>query len=256
MRIFKQVALAALIAATAFTAGTSTVTRTIQGPQEPYADIYRASFALYASSVEADVTNKFICSAQAIKKVSGGYELLSAGHCTPANAEELPPDMVFSVAEDIGGALMPVVLVKAELTDTLDYAIFYLQTKNKYPADSLGDLKGVHIGDPTVDVNFSEGLAKELSPGLVASKIIANQPEEHADLEGLFEVQMFGSHGASGSAVIDQNTGKVIGIVTMGSSGTMPLMVEPIYLIEAAIKGVDILGPAEDFSGVAGSQGE
>jgi hypothetical protein len=57
--------------------------------------------------------------------------------------------------------------------------------------------------------------------------------------------------------VIDQNTGKVIGIVTIGMNGkTMPVMVEPAYLIQLAIKDINILGPAEDFSGAAGSVGE
>jgi hypothetical protein len=101
------------------------------------------------------------------------------------------------------------------------------------------------------------GLAKELSPGIVASKILANEDKEKVDLNGLFEVEQFGTNGSSGSAVIDQNTGKTIGIVTIGMNGrTMPAMVEPAFLIQDAIKNVDIHGPAEDFSGAAGSVGE
>ena len=214
----------------------------IQKPQGKYQDVYNAAFALYASSEQAGIENKFICSAEAIKKVKDGYELLSAGHCTPANPD-LPEDMTFAASEQMGGKLMPVVLVKAELNDALDYSIFYMPTKNKYAVDELGNEKDAHVGDETVDVNFSFGLAKELSPGLVASKEIDAGCSDKIcpEFQGLFEVQMFGAAGASGSAVVDEETGKVIGILVAGINGrTLPVFVEPISGVERAIAGVKV----------------
>lgn len=214
-----------------------------------YQDVYRATFALYASSEQADVKDKFLCTAEAIQKVQGGYELLSAGHCTPENPE-LPSDMTFSVAEQLGGPLMEVKLIKAEMDWPLDYSIFYFPTNKKYSVDKLGNEGDARVGDATVDVNFSEAITKELSTGMIASQIIGRGCDDEACMlaEGMFEVQMFGSHGASGSAVLDN--GKVIGTLIGGMDGeTMPVFVEPISLIKKAIQGVDVSSaPAKTYA--------
>src|SRR5208282_824174 len=197
-----------------------------------------ATFALYASSASRGVSDKFICTATAIAQVQGGYELLSAGHCTQAS-DELPSDLTFSVAEQIGGKLMPVTLVKAVLGDEpLDFSIFYLPTSNQYPVEELGNQGDAHIGDPTINVNFSAGITKEYAPGIVASKIVVSDDPK---LNGLFEVQQFGTGGASGSSVIDAKTDKIIGIVVVVADGiTMPMFAVPVTVIEDGIAGVKV----------------
>lgn len=198
--------------------------------------VYNGAMALYASSESAGVSNRFICSTRPIKKVKGGYELLSAGHCTPANIGNLPPDMTFAVATDLGGKLMPVKLVAAQMTEPVDWAIFYLPTKMKLPVISLGDERDMSINDPTIDVNFSLGVAKEVSMGVVSSQVLTT-----GDDTGFFEVTQFASHGASGSCVISERTHKVIGIVIAGYDGqTLPELVEPISVIKAAISPYNV----------------
>lgn len=200
------------------------------------AKVYNGSLALYASSKSLDITDRFICSTQVIEKVDGGYELLSAGHCTPANSEELPGDMTFKVSEDLGQPLMPVTLIAAKMDEPVDWAIYYFPTKKKYSVTHLGDESDVRLNSKTIDVNFSLALAKEVSMGVVSSTV---QTQGHA--KGFFEVTQFDSHGASGSSVVSESTKKVIGIVIAGVDGTTtPTWVEPASVISKQIAGIDV----------------
>lgn len=195
--------------------------------------VYNGAFALYASSHELGIRDKFICSAQAFKKVGDGYLLLSAGHCTPANPE-LPSDMEFSVAEDLGGTLTPVALVQSQLDrdSKVDFSEFYLRTNKKYSVIELGDESDARIGDETVDVNFSLALSKFVSKGRVSSEV-----QKDGEMKGRFGVDQFDSHGASGSSVVDKRTKKIIGIVVAGVDGaTVATWVEPISVIKNILK--------------------
>jgi hypothetical protein len=195
--------------------------------------VYDGSMALYASSSDLNIKDRFICSAQVVDKVNGGYELLSAGHCTPANAG-LPADMTFSIAPQIGGPLTPVKLIAATLNKDEDWSIFYLETTKNLPVVPLGDENDARLNDKTIDVNFSLGLTKEVSMGLVSSKVQTSGP-----MAGFFEVTQFDSHGASGSSVVDERTKKVIGIVIAGVDGAaVPTWIEPISVIKKAIDKV------------------
>lgn len=230
MKRFLSLVLSLCVATATFSSGLS-----IAPPKGFDGKVYKGSFALYASSEELGIKDKFICSAQAVAKVNGGYELLSAGHCTPANAA-LPTDMTFSVAEDLGGPLLPVKLAAAKLDGSSDWSIYYLQTNKKYPVAALGSEAEMTIGDKTVDVNFSLALAKEVSWGYVSSKLQKDGP-----MAGFFQVTQFDSHGASGSSVVSERTHQVIGIVIAGVDGTTtPTWVEPISLIKAQIAGIDV----------------
>ena len=197
--------------------------------------VYNGSLALYASSPSAGITDKFICSSQVIAKVAGGYELLSAGHCTPANAE-LPPDMTFKVAKDLGQSLLPVTLIAAHEDGANDWAVYYFPTKERYPVTPLGDENDVCLDSKTIDVNFSLALAKEVSMGVVSSTV-----QTQGDMKGFFEVTQFDSHGASGSSVVSESTKKVIGIVIAGVDGTTtPTWVEPASAISKQIAGINV----------------
>lgn len=197
------------------------------------ADAYKATFILYGSSVSTDVTDRAICTLTAFEKVKGGYDLLSAGHCTSLNtADGLPADLTYSVAEDIGKPLMPVTLVAARLQGSVDYSIFYLPTSNDYPVIPLGDESTMKVGDETISVNFSRSIAKEYSPGIIVSIGIIKIEDEPDWIPGLFEVQQFETNGASGSSVIDAKSHKIIGIVIGGEAGVSPAFVEPISFIK------------------------
>lgn len=208
--------------------------------------VYDASYALLATSVERNhVEPRFLCTVTAVQKFSEGYLFLGAGHCTTVNPD-LPDDLKFFIATDVGKAPRAVELLTAKMTedfeseqtpieDPLDYAVFYLKTTDKITIVGLGDEGSVQIGSPTLNVNFSKGQAKYVSPGIVDSTV-----EVDGVMKGFFGVQMFASHGASGSAVIDPKTKKIIGVLIAGNDGeTLPNWIEPISHIEAALSGVD-----------------
>ena len=203
--------------------------------------VYDSTFALYASSALTGVQNRFICTVTAYKKVKDGYLLIGAGHCTSANAEALPPDMTYGVAEDLGQHIAPIILLKSKMQEPLDYAIYFFPTKHKYPVMPLGTETAARIGDKTVDVNFSLGATKMVSTGVISSTVISYvNPME--DVHGFFMVTQFDSHGASGSSVISEKTHKVIGLVIAGWDGaTMPSLVEPISSVEKEMQDVDDL---------------
>ena len=200
--------------------------------------VYDATFALYVSSESAQKKDVFTCTADAIAKVPGGYELLSAGHCTPADIEELPEDMTFSVSEQIGGPLMPVQLVKAALNEPIDYSIFYLKTTNSYPVLDLNDDR--RIGDKVLVGNCTEGVVKQVAEGSIVSGPLGTDPD--LSVKGMFEIQIMAGPGASGSAVVDERTGGVIGILVMGMSGEF-VLIEPIDNVD--MSGVT-MPPAPD----------
>jgi S1-C subfamily serine protease len=171
-----------------------------------------------------------------IAKVDGGYELLSAGHCTPANPK-LPSDMTFSVADDMNGALTPVTLVASKMQEPIDWAVYYLKTNKKYPVIALGDERKTQINDKTIDVNFSMALAKEVSMGVISSSV-----QTDGEMKGFFQVTQFVSHGASGSSVVSEKQHAIIGIVIAGIDGaTLPTCVEPISVIRMEISNLDVI---------------
>lgn len=194
--------------------------------------LYNSTFALYGTH---NSNTRFLCTVTAYKRVQDGYLLIGAGHCTSENPE-LPSDLTYSVARDIGGERTDVKLLTAKLgyVNLPDYAIYHLITKNKYTPIELGNENDIAIDDRTIDINFSLGVIKMVSRGFVVSKVISHSEGRKED--GFFLVQEFDSHGASGSAVVSEKTHKVIGLVIAGWDGsTMPSLVEPISLIEHEI---------------------
>jgi hypothetical protein len=203
--------------------------------------VYDGALALYASSEQLGIKDRFICTAQVVDKIDGGYELLSAGHCTSAN-QGLPSDMTFSATPVLDGPLTPVKLMAATLSDTEDWSVFYMETKQKFPVMQLGNENDAQLNDKTIDVNFSLALAKEVSMGLVSSTVMKSGP-----MAGFFQVTQFDSHGASGSSVVDEHTKKIIGIVIAGIDGaTVPTFIEPITTIEKGMSKVAFPRSASD----------
>lgn len=211
----------------------------IQGPKGSDAKIADATFALYASSQTAGVSNAFICTAETVGAVSDkegqqiGYILLTAGHCTPQNPE-IPADATYAVSPDITSdvkQLMPVQIVKAVMNEPLDFALLYLPTKKHFAVDQIESASKVRIGDSVTDVNFALGLAKQYSHGQVATQLIHDADPQ---VNGDFLCQMYGGPGASGSAVLHDD--KLIGIVIYGfTEGSIGMGVEPIDAILAAL---------------------
>ena len=250
--------MAAAVLALILTLATLSFGKNIGEPKGFDNKVFHASLAMYATSVIAEITEpKFICSVTAYKKVDKGYLVIGAGHCTSDNPE-LPPDMQYYAAEDIGKPVMPMQLIMAEMGTTesgiyYDYALYFLPSHyamSKGSGDArltvipLGDERELSIGDKTVDVNFSLGVAKMVSPGIIMSQETPSQQLPR----GFFLVQQFDSHGASGSAVVSEKTHKIIGLVIAGWDGaTMPSAIEAISHIDERLEKLHVVFNGKDL---------
>lgn len=169
---------------------------------------------------------KTICTIEPYEKIPGGYNLLTAGHCV----QEVPVDLAFTVADEVGGKETPVTLIKAYDGDGMDFAIFEMKTTKVYPVMKLGDEHGSRVGDWVVSPNFADGLGKQLSSGRITSdSLIATEDcSVHDGCPGDFLVQLFGAPGMSGAAVISEKTHKVVGIIVAQWGGNVGMEVMPI----------------------------
>ena len=215
-------------------------TSAVRAPKGYAGRLYAGTLALYFT--QKDVS-RFICTTEPFEKITGGYHLVSAGHCV----QGVPPGGVFSVADFIGGPLTPVKMMKAYRGDGLDFSEFELKTKRDYPVFVLGDEKDARIGDPTINPNFAAGLGKQLSLGWVASSILGSSSRCFSadDCMGDFIVQTFDAPGASGSAIVDARTHTVIGILVWQFDDALGFGVKPISLFYKFLAGPGQPHPVE-----------
>lgn len=204
-------------------AGLFTCAESIKAPRGFVGEMYNSTLALYGVK---DGTTRFLCTTEPFEKISGGYNLISAGHCV----QSVPADVQFFVAEEIGGPLTSVKVLKAYLGDGLDFSEFELKTNHKYSVFVLGDEHDSRVGDPIINPNFALGLGKQLSFGTISSDVLSASPSCPVDeCAGSFLVQTYGGGGSSGSAVISAKTQQVIGLITwQANRGSIGFGVQPI----------------------------
>lgn len=208
-----------LIFVLAFAASAAT---SIQPPKGFYGKLWKGTLALYGT--RHDKTH-FLCTAEPIAKIQGGYRLLTAGHCV----QEIPADIQFFVANEISGDLTPVTLVKAYDGDTMDFALFDLKTTKHYPVFQLGTEDGMHVGDETVNPHFALGIGKQITTGIISSMTIKKSEECDQDgCLGNFMVQDYAGPGASGSAIFSAKTHRIIGLLVFEFGANVGFAVEPI----------------------------
>lgn len=179
----------------------------------------KATFVLYGRSVSKEVDHRPLCTAFVYKKASDGYFLLTAGHCFAHT--HAPADATYLVAEgqivDNPTNLQPVEVLNYIDDGKMDVAELHLKTNKKYPILEL-DNRPTEIDDQVFYVGYPEMVSQVVYTGRVGSKpleIVAGpDPEDPCDLcVGRFLVQTGGGPGASGSPVISEKTGKVVGIL-------------------------------------------
>jgi len=191
---------------------------------------YDAALALYGTS--GDITH-FLCSTTVVAKrvtmnrgSENEYLLLTAGHCITGDG--LPDDLVFGVLDKIEEespkpSLQPVHVVRVENSDKYDFAVLMLETNKEYPVIPI-DLENIpKIEDKVYNINYSEGLVKQVSLGSVSSEVMTNKTASGQcnPCIGRYMVQLFDGPGSSGSAIIDEKSNKVVGIVELGFRGTL-----------------------------------
>ena len=203
---------------------------TIHPPKGFIGKLYTGTLALY---VEEDGKSEFLCTAWPFEKISGGYNLISAGHCI----QEMDQNVSFFVSEVIGGPLTPVIVRKVYEGDGIDVSEFELKTTKNYFVFPLGDENSLRIGDKVINPNFSLGLAKQLSVGIVSSGPLIKSEYCSSPCVGDFIIQTYAANGSSGSAVISEKTHKVVGILIFGFNDEIGYGIEPVSKIRKFLAG-------------------
>jgi hypothetical protein len=175
----------------------------------------KATFVLYGHSESRGATPP-LCTAFVYKKAPDGYYLMTAGHCFSSRA---PEDATYLVAEGQvtdKPVLQPVEVLNHVDNGAMDVAELHLKTKKKYPILELSD-ESVKIDDKVFYVGYPEILVQVVYTGRVGSNMMQTEgPDKNDPCElcvGRFLVQTGGGPGASGSPIISERTGKVVGIL-------------------------------------------
>lgn len=210
----------------------------VKGPMGFQKTVMDATLALYG--VRGDYS-RFLCTANVVDKVKrtsknpAGYIILSAGHCV----DNEPSDVTFSVSNQIGSALHPVLPLMARMDGQDDFSFFFYPSTEKYPVMTFGRESTENVGDEVINPNFTQGLVKQLGIGTIISQVM----NEHSANGGCvlcigrFLIHEQAGPGASGSAVYSEKTHKIIGIVVIGNSTGMG--VEPISTIISGMSKPD-----------------
>ena len=158
---------------------------------------------------------KFTCTATVIGQLDEHvYVGLTAGHCFDRAVKD-----EYYVADDVQDK--PVVhriqLVKFEVDDRYDFAVFQFHSLQDYvPIDLNGrDEDTPIIGTEIVNINISKGVGKEHLEGKVVSAAMTVD-----GMKSRYMVSVGVGPGASGSAVVDAKTHKIVGLVEAIFPGT------------------------------------
>lgn len=169
--------------------------------------------------------SRFTCTATVVDGSTGKYVGLTAGHCF--DWAEKDHYYVADTVED-EPVLRHIKLEKFEDDDRYDYAIFTFDSIRDYPAMPIDTGNPPTIGTKVVNINFALGLTKQEMHGVVESAIATSPIPRLKIVKGRYLVNIGIGGGASGSAVVDEATGKIVGIVELAFPGTqMPTGVMP-----------------------------
>ncbi len=176
----------------------------------------QATFVLYGRSVARGLDHHELCTAFAYKKVSDGYILMTAGHCFSPDA---PEDATYLVAQGQlvdKPDLQPVEVLNHIDDGKMDVAELHLKTKKKYPILEL-EKRPVQIDDKVFYAGYPEMIAQVVYTGRIGSnelQTLGPYKNEPCDIcKGRILMQTGGGPGASGSPVISERTGKVVGVL-------------------------------------------
>lgn len=194
----------------------------------------KATFVLYGRSEARGVDHKALCTAFVYKKAEDGYYLLTEGHCFTGGA---PADAKYLVASGQvvdNPDLQPVEVLNYVDDGVVDVAELHLKTAKQYPVLEL-DTNLAKIDDKVFYVGYPEIIGQAVYTGRVGSAPLQSIGPDSGDpcdiCIGRILVQTGGGPGASGSPVISEKTGKVVGILEghVFENGTV---VVPTPLIE------------------------
>jgi Trypsin-like peptidase domain len=160
----------------------------------------------------------FICTATVVRSDDGDYLGLTAGHCF--DYDETDAGFKYYVSEGVEEhpVLREITVLKFENNDQYDYGVFSFHSAREYPAIQVESISGADVipalGTRVLNNNFSYGLVKEVTEGIVVSKQIGEREAVILpEIRRRYLVQMPFGPGASGSPIVNEETGKIIGMV-------------------------------------------
>lgn len=164
---------------------------------------------------------RFTCTATVVGRLDGNtYAGLTAGHCFNwDNKDE------YYVADKIGEkpVLHRISLIKFENDERYDYGVFKFQSSEEYQTIEVDtdSTKSPSVGTEITNVNYAFGLVEETIEGKVVSDRITDPARAGMrELKGRYLVGIGIGPGASGSAVVDNATHKIVGLVVAIFPGT------------------------------------
>jgi len=166
---------------------------------------------------------QFVCTATVVDKNGNGTFIgLTTGHCFSYEAAENKID--YYVADNVSEkpVLHKIELFKFENDDRYDYGVFSFQSITDYPIIETYKGEGIPpIGTRVLNVNYSLGVTKEVVEGPIVSKQVGEtESGDNPHLRRRYFVQIPFGPGASGSAIVDEETHEIVGLTEAMFPGT------------------------------------
>jgi S1-C subfamily serine protease len=193
--------------------------------QKVFAGISPSIAALYAQKHDGSL--QFLCSTTAVEKQEKRVLLLTALHCVEKDVAYL---VSFDGKQFYSARVWSLPKWKANAEQhkkgygvpEVDMAFFSIELPLDVKVIPMADDSEIKAGHPIVMVGYPLGITKISYNGIISGRL--NRPGDGN--HGYMTMQIFGSPGSSGSSVVDQETGKIIGVLVSATqaSGGLPVI--------------------------------
>lgn len=202
-----------------------------------------AALVLYGESASHKVNALAMCTTEAYEKVSDGYLLLTEGHCVNPDETGAPNDAKYFVAplgarsEKDGD---PVEIIKWQDDGEIDVAELHVKTSRYYEVLPLAN-KNPQVEEKVFYVGYPKMINKVIFEGQVASEVgVVDDPRCEGICKGRIVVQIGGGPGASGSAIVSEKSGQIVGLLEghVYENGAMMVPAQAIrsFLVKPEVK--------------------
>lgn len=180
--------------------------------------LQKATLALYqrwpTGLAKNPFVTRFVCTATVVAGEPTHYLLLTAGHCISPKPQF---GLEYFIAEKISDepVLQSVELIKSANTRRYDYAVFLSHSPRTYPVIEVDTDNVPKIGEKLYNVNFGLGLTKQVTSGVVGSDVITREESAGGceNCVGRYMAEFGIAPGASGSAVVSEESHRIVGLV-------------------------------------------
>jgi hypothetical protein len=193
-----------------------------------------------------DGSMRMTCTATAFQTIGDEVRLLTAAHCLMREGKDgkMMPDIQPIFASQDDSDIKTFARVTREGYGTMatgnDFAVLRAKFGKPIPCIPLGDERTEHAGSAVVYIGAPYGIGKAVFSGAISLlKIDRPIVDEDRSLNwiGAMLIQSITAGGASGSAVVSQSTGKIIGIL-VGHNGPFVIAI-PVSRLTDVMKLLD-----------------